>query len=128
MASKTTTPTPSNTEPTPAVSEFTDPCGTFDTGKKTPYAVTGYWITPKSTPCTWREQLQEIHRVGGDTIIRIGYGLQFRTVSDSGEVLAKGTVDALYEPCEEDGLNCHDAALRDLREANPGNRIGRVRV
>ncbi|MEV0386563.1 DUF4434 domain-containing protein [Nonomuraea sp. NPDC050643] len=116
-------------EPTPQVSAFTDDCGTFDTGEKAPYAVTGYWITPKSNPCTWRKQLQEIHRVGGDTIIRIGYGLQFRTVSDSGEILAKdGTVDPLYKACEEDGLTCYDAAVRDLKEANPGNRVGRTYV
>ncbi|WP_246074596.1 DUF4434 domain-containing protein [Nonomuraea terrae] len=122
-------PTPSRTFPTPRVSEFTDPCGTFDTGEAAPYAVTGYWITPTSNPCTWRKQLQEIHRVGGDTIIRIGWGLQYRTVSDDGEVLAKdGTVDPLYEACEEDGLTCHDAAMRDLKEANPKNRIGRMYV
>ncbi|MGW4800451.1 DUF4434 domain-containing protein [Nonomuraea sp. NPDC004297] len=126
VASKSAAPKPSRTDPTPMVSEFTDPCGTFDTDEKAPYAVTGYWITPKTNPCTWRKQLQEIHRVGGDTIIRIGYGLQFRTVSGSGEVLKDGESDPLYEPCEEDGLTCYDAALRDLREANPGNRVGRV--
>ncbi|SEG76158.1 protein of unknown function [Nonomuraea solani] len=121
--------TPTKTEPTPAVSEFTDPCGTFDTGEKAPYAVTGYWITPKSNPCTWRKQLQEIHRVGGDTIIRIGYGLQFRNVSGSGEILDRdGTPDSLYKACEQDGLSCHDAAERDLKEANPDNRIGRTYV
>ncbi|GAA3685330.1 hypothetical protein GCM10022224_057590 [Nonomuraea antimicrobica] len=128
-AAKSATPKPSSTEPTPKVSEFSDPCGTFDTGEIAPYAVSGYWITPKSNPCTWRKQLQEIHRVGGDTIIRIGYGLQFRTVSDSGEVLAKdGTVDSLYKACEEDGLTCYEAAERDLQAANPGNRIGRTYV
>jgi hypothetical protein len=128
VAVRSAAPKPSSTEPTPAVSEFTDPCGTFDTDKKAPYAVTGYWITPKSNPCTWRKQLQEIHSVGGDTIIRIGYGLQFRTVNDAGEILKDGTVDSLYEPCEEDGLSCHDAAVQDLREANPDNRVGRVYV
>ncbi|MEO3869838.1 DUF4434 domain-containing protein [Nonomuraea sp. B12E4] len=116
-------------EPTPKVKEFTDGCGTFDTGEPAPYAVTGYWITPKSNPCTWRSQLQQIHKVGGDTIIRIGYGLQFRSTSDSGEVLTKeGHVDSLYEPCHEDGLTCHDAAEQALQEANPGNRIGRTYV
>ncbi|MEV4167728.1 DUF4434 domain-containing protein [Nonomuraea sp. NPDC049709] len=129
VAVKSPVPKPSSTEPTPKVSEFTDPCGTFDTGEAAPYAVTGYWITPKSNPCTWRKQLQEIHRVGGDTIIRIGYGLQFRTVSEDGEILGKdGTLDPLYKACEEDGLTCHDAAERDLRAAHPGNRIGRTYV
>ncbi|MFI7228688.1 DUF4434 domain-containing protein [Nonomuraea angiospora] len=123
------TPKPSHTDPTPKVSKFTDPCGTFETRERAPYAVTGYWITPKSNPCTWRSQLEEIHSVGGDTIIRIGYGLQFRTVSDSGEILTRdGELDSLYKACEEDGLTCHDAAERDLREANPGNRIGRTYV
>ncbi|SDM09685.1 hypothetical protein SAMN05421874_13866 [Nonomuraea maritima] len=128
-AAEKSAPTPSSTAPTPQVSAFTDPCGTFDTQEKAPYAVTGYWITPKSDPCTWRKQLQEIHRVGGDTIIRIGYGLQFRTVTDDGEVLTKEhEVDSLYKACEEDGLSCHDAAERDLRKANPKNRIGRMYV
>ncbi|KAB8190268.1 DUF4434 domain-containing protein [Nonomuraea phyllanthi] len=123
------TPTPSETEPTPNVSKFTDPCGTFETKEVAPYAVTGYWITPKSNPCTWRKQLKEIHDVGGDTIIRIGYGLQFRTVSDSGEVLTRdGELDSLYKGCVEDGLSCHDAAERDLRELNPRNRVGRTYV
>ncbi|MFI6740290.1 DUF4434 domain-containing protein [Nonomuraea sp. NPDC050451] len=123
------TPKPSQTDPTPKVSKFTDPCGTFETRERAPYAVTGYWITPKSNPCTWRSQLEEIHSVGGDTIIRIGYGLQFRTVSDSGEILTRdGELDSLYKACEEDGLTCHDAAERDLREANPGNRVGRTYV
>ncbi|MFC4111529.1 DUF4434 domain-containing protein [Nonomuraea zeae] len=122
-------PKPATTEPTPQVSEITDRCGTFETKTRASYAVTGYWITPKSNPCTWRSQLEEIHSVGGNTIIRIGYGLQFRTVSDDGQILAKdGTVDPLYKPCEEDGLTCSEAALRDLREANPGNRIGRTYV
>jgi hypothetical protein len=129
----TATPTPpakpTRTDPTPQVSEFTDPCGTFETKEKAPYAVTGYWITPKSNPCTWRKQLKEIHDVGGDTIIRIGYGLQFRTVSDDGEILTRdGEVDSLYKACQEDGLTCHDAAERDLKAANPGNRIGRTYV
>ncbi|MEU8250080.1 DUF4434 domain-containing protein [Nonomuraea sp. NPDC048916] len=127
--SRQVTATPTRTDPTPQVSEFTDPCGTFDTGEKAPYAVTGYWITPKSNPCTWRKQLQEIHSLGGDTVIRIGYGLQYRTLDARGRVLAKdGAVDALYKPCEEDGLTCHDAAVRDLKEANPGNRIARTYV
>ncbi|TDD12848.1 DUF4434 domain-containing protein [Nonomuraea deserti] len=123
------TPKPSSTEPTPKVSAVTDRCGTFETKEQAPYAVTGYWITPKSNPCTWRKQLQEIHSVGGDTIIRIGYGLQYRPVTGSGEIKTKdGELDSLYEACEEDGLTCHDAAERDLRKANPGNRIGRTYV
>ncbi|GAA3122508.1 DUF4434 domain-containing protein [Nonomuraea salmonea] len=39
-----------------------------------------------------------------------------------------GTIDSLYKPCVEDGLSCHDAAERDLKQANPGNRIGRMYV
>ncbi|GAA3249008.1 DUF4434 domain-containing protein [Nonomuraea helvata] len=122
-------PKPSHTVPTPKVSKFTDPCGTFETKERAPYAVTGYWIMPKSNPCTWRTQLKEIHDVGGDTVIRIGYGLQFRTVSESGEILTRdGEVDSLYKACQEDGLPCRDAAERDLRAANPGNRVGRTYV
>ncbi|TMS00049.1 DUF4434 domain-containing protein [Nonomuraea basaltis] len=128
-ASPTASAKPSQTEPTPQVTEFTDSCGTFETKEKAPYAVTGYWIMPKSNPCTWRTQLKEIHDVGGDTIIRIGYGLQFRTVSGSGEILTRnGELDSTYKACEEDGLTCHDAAERDLKQANPGNKIGRTYV
>lgn len=122
-------PSPARTQPTPKVSEFTDPCGTFETEQKAPYAITGYWITPRSNPCTWRSQLQQIHNVGGDTIIRIGYGLQFRFVDDEGFVKAKdGDLDPLYTKCVEDGLSCHDAAERDLKKVNPDNRIGRTYV
>ncbi|MDA0631807.1 DUF4434 domain-containing protein [Nonomuraea sp. MCN248] len=128
-ARPTPTPTPTRTQPTPMVSEFTDPCGTFETQEKAPYAVTGYWITPTSNPCTWRGQLQQIHRVGGDTVIRIGYGLQYRTVDGKGRVKTRdGEVDSLYEACEEDGVTCHESAERDLKEAHPDNRIGRVYV
>ncbi|MDP4500461.1 DUF4434 domain-containing protein [Nonomuraea turcica] len=120
---------PPSDQPTPQVSEFTDDCGTFETKERAPYAVTGYWIMPKSNPCTWRTQLKEIHDVGGDTIIRIGYGLQFRPVSDDGEILTRdGELDSLYKPCEEDGLTCRDAAERDLRKAHPDSRIGRTYV
>lgn len=122
-------PTPSAEAPTPKVSEFTDDCGTFETREKAPYAVTGYWIMPKSNPCTWRTQLKEIHDVGGDTVIRIGYGLQFRTVSSSGDILTRdGELDSLYKGCREDGMSCHDAAERDLMKAHPDNRIGRTYV
>ncbi|MGN9837757.1 DUF4434 domain-containing protein [Nonomuraea sp. H19] len=128
-AGKSATPKPSRTEPTPKVSEFTDGCGTFETKERAPYAVTGYWIMPKSNRCTWRTQLQEIHDVGGDTVVRIGYGLQFRTLSDTGEILTRdGEPDSLYKACEEDGLSCHDAAERELKQANRGNRIGRTYV
>jgi hypothetical protein len=128
-ASTSSAAKPPSNQPTPQVTEFTDPCGTFETKEKAPYAVTGYWIMPRSNPCTWRTQLKEIHDVGGDTIIRIGYGLQFRTVSDDGEILTRdGELDSLYKDCEEDGLSCHDAAERDLKQANPGNRIGRTYV
>lgn len=122
-------PAPSRSALKPKVDEFTDPCGTFETREKAPYAVSGYWITPTSNPCTWRHQLQEIHNVGGDTVIRIGYGLQFRTVDRRGRVKTRdGAVDPLYKGCVEDGLSCYKAAERDLKEAHPDNRIGRVYV
>ncbi|MFI7701943.1 DUF4434 domain-containing protein [Nonomuraea sp. NPDC049480] len=127
--SKTAAAKPTPTEPTPKTSEFTDDCGTFATKEKAPYAITGYWIMPKSNPCTWRKQLKEIHDAGGDTIIRIGYGLQFRTVSPSGEIQTRqGELDSLYKACREDGRTCHEAAEHDLMKANPDNRIGRTYV
>lgn len=119
--------TPKQTNPTPKVSEFTDPCGTFETKEKAPYAVTGYWIMPKSNPCTWRRQLKEIHDLGGDTVIRVGYGLQFRTADGEGRVKDRdGRLDPLYKDCEENGQSCVAAARADLDAANPGNRISRI--
>ena len=114
------TPTPSETR----ASLFTDPCGTFDTGVRAPYAVTGYWLVPTSNECTWRKQLEAIHRVGGDTVIRLGTGLQARAVDDEGRVLTGDReIDKRYEPCEEDGVPCLQAAERDLKKANPNNRV-----
>ncbi|NUR87660.1 MAG: DUF4434 domain-containing protein [Nonomuraea sp.] len=118
---------PTRVDPTPQVSKVSDECGTFETKEKAPYAITGYWITPKSNPCTWRRQLKEIHDVGGDTVIRIGYGMQYRPVDDQGQVLTRdGQVDPRYKNCEEDGLSCKAAAERDLKALNEGNHISRV--
>ncbi|MFC4058519.1 DUF4434 domain-containing protein [Planomonospora corallina] len=109
----------------PSPTAFTDPCGTFDTAMRTPYAVTGYWLMPSSDHCTWRRQLSAIHQVGGDTVIRIGWGLQARLLDDDGRVLdsAGEKADPRYDKCEEDGVPCMAAAERDLRELNPGNRV-----
>nr|BFE85324.1 hypothetical protein GCM10020093_079250 [Planobispora longispora] len=91
---------------------------------KAPYAVTGYWLIPTADHCTWRGQFRAIHQVGGDTVIRIGWGLQARQVDEEGKVLDKeGAVDNRYAPCEEDGVPCVAAAERDLAALNPGNRI-----
>lgn len=112
--------------PSPSESAFTDPCGTFDTTMKTPYPITGYWIIPTSNECTWRPQFQAIHQVGGDTVVRLGHGLSPRRVDDdSGKVLDdKGDKpDERYVPCVEGELTCVQAAEKDLKAANPGNRI-----
>ncbi|MFI6910195.1 DUF4434 domain-containing protein [Nonomuraea sp. NPDC050394] len=121
---------PTKEQPTPQVTEFSDPCGTFDTDEKYTYAVTGYWIMPKSNPCTWRHQFQEIHRVGGDTVIRIGYGMQYRPIDDQGRILRRDNnqVDDLYADCVENGRTCRQAADDDLKKFNPGNRIARTFV
>ncbi|MDH2426620.1 DUF4434 domain-containing protein [Sphaerisporangium sp. TRM90804] len=111
--------------PTPAARVFSDPCGTFDTTTPTPYAVTGYWLVPTADHCTWRSQLQAIHRVGGDTVVRLGYGLQPRPVDQDGFVMdsAGDAPDPRYERCEENGMTCVQAAESALKAANPGNRI-----
>ncbi|WP_182872993.1 DUF4434 domain-containing protein [Microbispora sp. H10670] len=118
--------------PSPAHSEFTDPCGTFDTAAATPYAVRGYWLIPTSDPCTWRRQLQAIHRLGGDTVVRLGFGLSPRQTDDDGQVLQPvddkdrektPPPDKRYAVCVESGLSCMKAAEQELRAANPGNRI-----
>ncbi|MGW5681290.1 DUF4434 domain-containing protein [Nonomuraea sp. NPDC003754] len=110
--------------PQPTAKQFRDSCGTFDLQDVKPYAITGYWITPSSNPCTWRHQMEEIHAAGGDTVIRIGYGLQYRPVRD-GQILTRdGEVDPRYTDCE----GCWTEAEDDLRRANPGNRIGRTFV
>ncbi|GAA3142589.1 hypothetical protein GCM10010466_36930 [Planomonospora alba] len=121
VASATSSSSPS---PTAASSAFTDPCGTFDTAMRVPYAVTGYWLMPTSDHCTWRRQLSAIHEVGGDTVIRVGWGLQARRLDEDGRVLTSdGEVDPRYEACEEDGVPCMAAAERDLEALNPGNRV-----
>jgi len=111
--------------PTPAAS-FTDPCGTFDTTVRTPYPITGYWIIPTADPCTWRSQFQAIHRVGGDTVIRLGHGLSPRRVdSETGLVLdaAGDKPDPRYAKCVEGELTCVQAAEKALKDAHPDNRI-----
>ncbi|WP_311932070.1 DUF4434 domain-containing protein [Microbispora sp. H11081] len=114
----------------PAHSEFTDPCGTFGTTATTPYAVAGYWLIPTSDPCTWRHQLEAIHRLGGDTVVRLGFGLSPRETDDAGQVLEASAPegkdpkpDGRYARCTEDGLTCPQAADRDLKAANPENEI-----
>lgn len=113
--------------PTPLATKFTDECGTFDTEKGT-YAVTGYWITPSTNSCTWRHQMERIHAAGGDTVIRIGYGLQFRSADDEGRILKAGQVDPLYADCVEDGRTCRQAVEDDLKAANPKNHLARTYV
>ncbi|GII62954.1 hypothetical protein Skr01_30390 [Sphaerisporangium krabiense] len=111
--------------PTPSTSVFSDPCGTFDTTSPTPYAVTGYWLVPTSDHCTWRSQLQAIHRVGGDTVVRLGYGLSPRPVDQDGRVMTSdgAAPDPRYTRCVENGMTCAQAAESALKAANPGNRI-----
>ncbi|GGO12480.1 hypothetical protein GCM10010116_25070 [Microbispora rosea subsp. aerata] len=114
----------------PTHSEFTDPCGTFQTTATTPYAVTGYWLIPTSDPCTWRHQLEAIHRLGGDTVVRLGFGLSARKTDDEGRILEASAPegkdpkpDARYARCVENGLDCVRAAEKDLQAANPDNKI-----
>ncbi|MBO3745907.1 DUF4434 domain-containing protein [Streptosporangiaceae bacterium NEAU-GS5] len=109
----------------PKASEFTDPCGTFDTVATTPYPVSGYFVIPTADRCTWRRQLEQIHKVGGDTVVRLGFGLSPRFVNDDGQIMDKdgAKVDERYAVCTEDGMTCEQAAEKDLKAANPGNRI-----
>ncbi|MDP9847519.1 DUF4434 domain-containing protein [Streptosporangium lutulentum] len=117
-------PSSTSSTPTPAADEFTDPCGTFDTAMPSPYALTGYWLIPTVDHCTWRRQFDAIHKVGGDTVIRIGWGLQDRGVDGDGWILDKdGNLDPRYKPCEENGLPCVKAAEQELKAANPGNEV-----
>ncbi|MFF5210076.1 DUF4434 domain-containing protein [Streptosporangium sp. NPDC000396] len=128
-ASASLPPSVISSTPIPKSTAFTDPCGTFDTVMPSPYAVTGYWLIPTADHCTWRRQFGAIHKVGGDTVIRIGWGLQARRVDGEGRILAntegegEEEVDPRYAPCEENGLPCVAAAEKDLKAANPGNRV-----
>lgn len=117
--------TPAAGTGSPAAQRFSDACGTFDTGVRTPYAVTGYWLVPTADHCTWRRQLEAIHQVGGDTVVRIGFGLQPRRVDEEGRILdgAGERPDPRYADCVENGKTCVQAAEEDLRRAHPGNRI-----
>ncbi|MEW9527512.1 DUF4434 domain-containing protein [Microbispora sp. NPDC049125] len=132
-AGTTSEATPAAPEsPAPSKSAFTDPCGTFDTSAPTPYEVSGYWLVPTADPCTWRSQLQAIHRLGGDTVVRLGFGLSPRQVDDDGRILERPDdkqpdkdlkPDGRYEVCTEGGIPCEKAAENDLKAANPSNRI-----
>ncbi|WP_432868732.1 DUF4434 domain-containing protein [Microbispora rosea] len=132
-AGQTAPSTPMVGSPTHSV--FTDPCGTFETAATTPYAVSGYWLIPTSDPCTWRRQLEAIHRLGGDTVVRLGFGLSPRETDDDGQVLEASTPegkdpkpDARYARCVENGLPCVKQAEKELQAANAGNRITRTYV
>ncbi|WP_308170074.1 DUF4434 domain-containing protein [Acrocarpospora catenulata] len=122
---------PSSPQPgeSPPADKFTDPCGTFDTNVTTPYAITGYWVVPTADRCNWRRQLEAIHHVGGDTVVRIGFGLKPRQVNAKGQILEEASgnetplPDQRYAYCVEDGVPCAKAAENELKAANPGNRI-----
>ncbi|GAA1019661.1 hypothetical protein Aple_060530 [Acrocarpospora pleiomorpha] len=123
---------PSSPKPSESVkeNEFTDPCGTFDTNVTTPYSITGYWILPTTDRCNWRRQLEAIHHLGGDTVVRIGFGLSPRQVSAEGWILDQVTAegkdplaDKRYAFCVENSVPCAKAAENDLKAANPENRI-----
>ncbi|WP_283139685.1 DUF4434 domain-containing protein [Rhizohabitans arisaemae] len=115
---------------TPSPTAFTDPCGTFDTAVVNPYPVTGYWLIPSKDPCTWRKQLEQIHRVGGDTVIRLGISMSPRFVDNDGRIRddAGENVDDRYATCVEDGKPCVAAAEDQLRAAHRDNRITQTYV
>ena len=117
--------------PTPKVSEFTDPCGTFETEQKAP--VRRHRLldhSRPSDPCTWRRQLQadpqRRRRHRHPDRLRPAVPPRRRRGPRPGP--RTGELDPRYKPCVEDGLSCHDAAERDLKKANPDNRIGRTYV
>ncbi|MFI6600037.1 DUF4434 domain-containing protein [Nonomuraea sp. NPDC050536] len=49
-----------------------DACGPRDTRVAVPYAITGYWLVPRSDRCVTRRTVEAIHRIGGDTLVTFG--------------------------------------------------------
>ncbi|GII28344.1 DUF4434 domain-containing protein [Planotetraspora mira] len=93
--------------------------------------MTGFWVMPEKDPCTWQRQFEGVHQIGGDTVIRFGFKLSPREVDSQGRVLTEGPKkkakpDARYGACKENGLTCVRAAEKDLKAANPGNKILRT--
>lgn len=94
----------------------TDPCGPVDTSVPTPYPIAGYWMYSRGGECGWKEALEQVHRLGADTVIQFGaYPLQ----RSEAEIAA----DASFAACIDDGVSCYQAALTDLVEAHPANSI-----
>ncbi|MFG1682505.1 DUF4434 domain-containing protein [Nonomuraea sp. NPDC049269] len=111
VAVEATTPT---TTPDDAV------CPARDMRVTTPYAITGYWLVPRSDPCVTRRTVEAIHGVGGDTLITFGPRLVPSRVDRAGRLLKDGVPDPDFTGCVENRKTCYQAA----REAVP--RIRRV--
>ncbi|MEV0348526.1 DUF4434 domain-containing protein [Nonomuraea sp. NPDC050680] len=111
------TPTP---VVTPGVVGVDAGCPARDTRVDAPYAITGYWLVPRSDPCVTRRTVEAIHGVGGDTLITFGPRLVPSRVDRAGRLLKEGAPDPDFTGCVENGKTCYQAA----REAVP--RIRRV--
>jgi hypothetical protein len=130
---RTTGPAVAKGTKSPSPTPSADRCGTSNAPSPVMYPVTGYWVMPNKDSCTWQRQFEGVHRVGGDTVIRFGFKLSPREVDAHGRILTEGSPkkakpDARYAKCVENGLTCARAAEKDLKAANPGNRISRTYV
>ena len=93
-----------------------DPCGEPDLTVSTPYPISGYWMYGRLGECAWRDALEEVHRLGAETVIQFGPYPQRREPGD----LAG---DATFSTCTDNGDSCFDAALFALQAAHPDNSI-----
>lgn len=96
-----------------------DPCGEPDLSVPTPYPISGYWMYHRAGDCAWRQALEDVHRLGADTVIQFGPYPVARTAE---EVAA----DADFAACTEGGVPCVQAAEARLQAAHPGNSLGRI--
>ena len=96
-----------------------DTCGAPDLNVTSPYPISGYWMYGRLGECAWREALEEVHRIGADTVIQFGPHPQQRSAGD----LAS---DATFSTCVDGGQPCYDAALSALQSAHPSNTIDHV--
>ncbi len=93
-----------------------DPCGEPDLAVTSPYPISGYWMYGRLGECAWRDALEEVHRLGTETVIQFGPHPDRRTPDEL-------TTDATFSTCDDNGLSCFDAALFDLQAAHPDNTI-----
>ncbi|WP_219468524.1 DUF4434 domain-containing protein [Nonomuraea rhizosphaerae] len=91
-------------------------CPERDTRVSAPYAITGYWVVPRSDPCVTRRVVEAVHDVGGDTLVTFGPRLAPATVDGRGRLVSEGGPDPFFTGCLDGGRTCYQAARAAVPE------------